>query len=179
MALGNNLKTIKRDNLIPEKKKGAPPKVNAKEKIESKSKAKQKIKELTVTPAKVELTKSANLVETVLLGGKEDSPTTIKLIPSRRKSVRKTKVVLEGSLSLLEAEAIKECMLSTFKDYDLIDIQLVNVTHLDLLPMQIIKTFIIYYPNKKIKVNSDLPFDIKIIVERAGFGSLMFNEKVA
>lgn len=190
MALGNNLKRIKRDNLIPEKKKGAPPKAKAKEKIESKSKANPKIKEALVAPseqqekivqppAKVELTKSANLVEKVLLGGKEDSPTSIKLIPSRRKSVRKTKLLLEGSLSLLEAKAIKECLLSTFKDYDLIDIQLVNVTHLDLIPIQLIKTFINYYPNKKIKVDSDLPFDIKIIVERAGFGSLMFNEKAA
>lgn len=191
MALGNNLKRIKKDSLIPEKKKGSTTKINTQAKIKSTPIAKPKKNEAlvgiseqrkkSVQPPvkKVELTVSANLDEKVLLGGKEDSPTTIKLIPSRRKSVRKTKLVLEGSLGLLEAKALMECLLTTFKDYDLIDIQLVDVTHLDLIPLQLIKTFISYYPDKKVKVDSNLPFDMKIIVERAGFGSLMFNEKAA
>ena len=186
MALGNNLKRMKKDSLIPEKKTKAPAKAKAK----PAPKAKPKKKEVLVAPTeqkkkdiqpskKVELSLSANLDEKVLLGGKEDSATTVKLIPSRRKSVRKTKLVLEGSLSLLEAEDLKECLLNTFNDYELIDIQLTNVSHLDLIPIQLIKTFINYYPDKKVKVDSDLPFDIKIIVERAGFGSLMFKEEVA
>ena len=69
--------------------------------------------------------------------------------------------------------------MTTFNEYDIIDIQLLNITQLDIIPVQMIKTFVGHYPDKKITVDSDLPFDIKIIVERAGFSSFMFKEEVA
>lgn len=219
MALGNNLKRVKKDSLIPEKKKETPDKksktpvkskTDKKEVIQAAPKAAKPTKSgasKTQQPKKVAVAKSkkaepksapntkapekvapsstmqpsmkANLEERVLLGGDENSTITVKLIPSRRKSVRKTKIVLEGSLSLLEAEAIKDCLLSTFKDFDLIDIQLSEITHIDIIAIQLIKVFIDSHPDKTIKVDSELPFDIKLIVERSGFGSLMFKEEVA
>ncbi len=221
MALGNNLKRIKKDSLIPIKKKEkAKDKKKAKAKfaLKEKTKVKTKVKKIVkakvaavkikasakpkVAPAKAKekkvetvakpkptiikktaietkLTIAANLEERFLLGGEDGSTLTVKLIPSRRKTVRKTKMIFEGSLSLLEADAIKSCLLTTFSEYDLIDIQLQNISHLDLIPIQLIKAFISFYPDKKVKVDSELPFDIKIIAERAGFGSLLFNEDVA
>ncbi|MCB0495879.1 MAG: hypothetical protein KDC79_07065 [Cyclobacteriaceae bacterium] len=196
MALGNNLKRLKKDSLIPEKKKEtvsepkvkkvARPKASVPEK--KKDSTPKKNKEEVAQTAPVSETKAtsaaqpimaANLEEKILLGGDGNSSITAKLIPSRRKSVRKTKLIFEGSMSLLEAEAIKDCLLTTFNEYDLIDIQLSNITQLDIIPIQLIKAFVGYYPDKKVKIDSDLPFDIKIIVERAGFGSLMFKEEVA
>lgn len=213
MALGNNLKRVKKDTLIPDKKnestakpkakkmaaakskkeaqakivKGATPKIETKPKTvkeaapkkEKKVAAPVEVAEVkeTITPSKPVM--AANLEEKVLLGGDEGSAITAKLIPSRRKSVRKTKLVFEGSLGLLEAEAIKDCLMTTFNEYDIIDIQLLNITQLDIIPVQMIKTFVGHYPDKKITVDSDLPFDIKIIVERAGFSSFMFKEEVA
>lgn len=181
MALGKNLKRVKKDSLIPDKNK------TVKKKTPDKSISKKK-----VTPKKVIETKEktnkdapkvpsqvANLKEKILVGGKENSPLTIKLIPSRRKSVRKTKLVMSGRMTFAEAEQIKDCFISTFNDYDLIDIQLDDVKELDLIPVQMIKTFINHFPDKKIKVDSSLPLDIKIIIERAGFGSLMFKEEAA
>lgn len=232
MALGSNLKRVKKDNLIPEKKKettakakktasGSKSKPQKEEIIKAPPKTKRstpvaasKVKESkpasTTTAKKSEpvaaskakkteaapspkepkskaspaskaanLTLKPNLEEKVLLGGDDSSAITVKLIPSRRKSVRKTKLVFEGSLSLLEAEAIKDCLLSTFNDFDLIDIELSNITHIDIIAIQLIKVFIDSHPDKTVKVDSDLPFDLKIIVERSGFGSLMFKEEVA
>ncbi len=121
----------------------------------------------------------ANLNEKIVLGGTDNAPITAKLIPSRRKTVRKTKLVFEGSMSLLEGEAIKDCLLATFNDYDIIDIQLTNITQLDLIPIQLIHICINSFKDKKIKVDADLPFDIKMVVERAGFGKLMFKEEAA
>lgn len=221
MALGNNLKRIKKDSLIPSKKekvKKGKPKVKAAAKTKTKvdaNKPKAVIKETkkvakpkviaikkeskkatkailkakaekgtaTQKPAKivdaVKPKEIVNLDEKFLLGGNEGDPITAKLIPSRRKTVRKTKLILEGSLSLMEADEIKKCLISTFTDYDIIDIQLQNITHLDIIPVQLISLFIKFYKNKKVKVDSDLPFDMKIVVERAGFGSLMFKEEAA
>ncbi|MEN8247442.1 MAG: hypothetical protein ABFS32_00795, partial [Bacteroidota bacterium] len=67
----------------------------------------------------------------------------------------------------------------TFNDFDLIDIVMENVKQIDLIPIQLINVFIRNYPDKTVKVDSDLPFDIKIIIERGGFGSLMFKEEAA
>ncbi len=247
MALGNNLKGIKKDSLIPEKKAKpkkakavAKPKVKAAVKSKAKASAKPKVelvekatvvkskikkvskptttsvntkggikkkttpkdgapkvKKTPVKPAakaapkvdkKEEVTKPAaaikpseisNQNEKILIGGEDGAPITAKLIPSRRKTVRKTKLIFEGSLSLIEAEAIKDCLVTTFTDYDIIDIQLENITHLDIIPIQMINVFIGCFPDKKVKVDSDLPFDMKIIVDRAGFGPLMFKEEAA
>jgi len=237
MALGNNLKRIKKDSLIPEKKKEkekATEKSTLKAKLKNAKKPKSKKKarskkslsikpeakaapKLKVVPAKSKIkahkkealiavktkevkttpkpipekreikkptvenkpSMAASLDEKILVGGEGGSTLTVKLIPSRRKTVRKTKMIFEGSLSLLEAGSIKDCLLSTFNDYDLIDIELRNISHLDLIPIQLIKVFISYYPAKKVKVDAELPFDIKIIAERAGFGSLLFKEEAA
>lgn len=229
MALGNNLKRIKKDSLIPSKKEKpaitkskviakaklkAPiskviaspkPRVKPAKKIKSVAKKikviakpkkeikvskpviisnEKKIKEaLSKKTTKSAITnkpkENANLDENILLGGEEGATITAKLIPSRRKTVRKTKLIFEGSLSLMEAEAIKKCLITTFTDYDVIDIQLLNITHLDIIPIQLIKLFISFYPDKKVRVDSELPFDMKIIVDRAGFGDLMFKEEAA
>jgi len=205
MALGNNLKRIKRDSLIPAKKakvtKEKPkaalkqkakvsPKVVAKKKTSVKKPITSKViaplelkKPIDKKPkTSIEILDSKqveNLNERIILGGTKGAVTTAKLIPSRRKTVRKTKLIFEGSLSLTEADAIKGCLITTFTDYDIIDIQLQNITQLDIIPIQMIKLFINYYSDKKVKVDSDLPFDMKIIVERAGFGSLMFKEEAA
>lgn len=229
MALGNNLKRIKKDSLIPSKKEkpaltkskvttklkvkapiskvkaSTKPKVKPAKKIKLVAKKvkeiakpkkeikvskpvivsnEKKIKEVlakkTTTSAIVnKLKENANLDENFLLGAEEGASITAKLIPSRRKTIRKTKLIFEGSLSLLEAEAIKKCLITTFTDYDVIDIQLLNITHLDIIPIQLIKLFIGFYPDKKVKVDSELPFDMKIIVDRAGFGALMFKEEAA
>ncbi len=199
MALGNNLKRIKKDSLIPSKKESAP-KSKAKITVAKKPKAKKKTSpkpkvvakpkkqvevKKTIAPKKqvVEIvsnpSETAHLNERVLLGGKEGAVITATLIPSRRKTVRKTKLVFEGSLSLQEAEVIKDCLLTTFTDFDIIDIQLINITHLDIIPIQLIKVFVNSYSDKKVKIDSDVPFDIKIIIERAGFGSFMFKEEAA
>ncbi len=205
MALGNNLKRIKKDSLIPAKeikktkakaKPKAVPKQKATPKIAAKKKTgvKKTITPKVITPQKIEnpiIKKSKNPIDTptpkqgvnlnekIILGGKKGAVTTAKLIPSRRKTVRKAKLIFEGSLSLTEANSIKDCLLTTFTDYDIIDIQLQNITQLDIIPIQMINLFINYYSDKKVKVDSDLPFDMKIIVERAGFGLLMFKEEAA
>ncbi|VAW28542.1 hypothetical protein MNBD_BACTEROID06-1247 [hydrothermal vent metagenome] len=198
MALGNNLKRIKKDSLIPLKKeKTAKNKPKPKKKMSDKKvrttkiKPKQKpnVKAKPIASTKKAVSKPittsnkpteiANLNERVLVGGKKDSTISIKLIPSRRKTVRKTKLIIEGSISLPEAEILKDCLQTTFKDYDIIDIQLINITHVDIIPIQLFKMFINFYTDKKVKIDSDVPFDMKIIIERAGFGSLMFKEEAA
>ncbi|MEQ9403810.1 MAG: hypothetical protein RIM99_09510 [Cyclobacteriaceae bacterium] len=102
------------------------------------------------------------------------------LEPSKRKKIRKTKVIMEGELTINNVDTFMELINPIFKDYDFVDFFLREVTSLDLSHIQMLY----YYQNHHIKkgktvtIDADLKSDLKKIIVSAGFKELMFIPKL-
>ena len=239
MALGNNLKKVKKDSLIPKKgstaekkeerverkpsAKSAKPKSTPKKSVGSNVKAAKpkadsktatKPKKKAATKPKVTAAPEAPVVKAeasqpksperasvkeraaarvskeasgpqmnpsyddlFILGGDEDAQVNIRLQPSRRKKVKKTKMIMEGMLTLAHAEAIRDSLVSTLQDYDMIDISLQGVTQIDLAILQVLHAVKHHSDDKKITIDAVIPFDLKLVIDRAGFNELIFKQE--
>jgi hypothetical protein len=113
----------------------------------------------------------------MLVNKNEGGSISANIVPLSEGKMNKGKLILEGSMTLLEADTIKTCLHKTFDEFDDIDIHLLNIDQFDLTSIQLLAMFKGFYPNKKVIIDSDVPFDMKLVIERAGFGSLMFNQK--
>ena len=102
------------------------------------------------------------------------------LEPSKRKKIRKTKVILEGELGIKNAAAFQKKIIPVFDDYDYVDFFLKDVTVLDLSYIQMLYYLKKHFQNhgKVIKIDSALSAEVKKIVVRAGFEELMFVPKL-
>ncbi len=102
------------------------------------------------------------------------------LEPSKRKTIRKTKVYLEGELTINNVDAFTQLIHPIFKDYDYVDFNLRSITTLDLCFIQMLYHFQQSYATRKktVKVDSDMATEMKKIVINAGFEELMFIPKL-
>lgn len=103
----------------------------------------------------------------------------VKMKPSLRKTIRKTKVIVEGNLTINTVKSFLDFVPQVFESYDYVDFYLQNVESLDL---SFIQTF---YRLKEVKkseektvtVDASLPDDLKKIVTQSGFDKLVFKVK--
>ncbi len=103
----------------------------------------------------------------------------VNLKPSRRKTIKKTKVLIEGNLTINTVKQFLEYVPDVFKSYDYVDFYLHNVESLDLSFIQSL------YHLKNVKVNSEkevtvdaqLSDDLKKIITQSGFDKLIFKIK--
>ena len=104
----------------------------------------------------------------------------IHLKPSRRKKIRKTKVLLEGSLTINNVNQFKEEVTPLFDSYDYVDFQLKNIDRLDLSYIQMLFHLKQFYGNrnKSVTIDSELSGEIKKVVVQSGFEDLMFLPKL-
>ncbi len=102
------------------------------------------------------------------------------LEPSKRRKIRKTKVILEGDLTINNVDAFMSQIEPIFDDYDYVDFFQREVTALDLCHIQMLYYFQ-NHPNRKgktVTVNSELSADLKKVVTNAGFKEFMFIPKL-
>jgi hypothetical protein len=104
----------------------------------------------------------------------------ILLRPSKRKTVKKVKVVLEGNLSIINSKNFLKEIAPTFEDYDYIDFFLDNPTALDLSFIQSLYHLKTYYANqnKNVTIDSELPAEMKKVVVNSGFEDLIIVPKL-
>lgn len=187
----------------PQSKKPAKAKVmeQPKKKMVAKSKASKKLS--AAKPTKVKQPKAASKTQKKAVEAKtvktsvikkvkkESTPKKIerslslrnaKLIlePSKRKKIRKTKVVLEGDLSINNVDAFMSQIEPIFDDYDYVDFYQREVTALDLCHIQMLYYFK-NHPTRKgktVTINSELSTDLKKVVTNAGFKEFMFIPKL-
>lgn len=114
----------------------------------------------------------------ILVDKNEGGSISANIVPLGEGKKNKAKLIFEGSMSLLEADTIKNCLHKTFEEFDEIDIHLLNIDQLDITSIQLIAMYKGFYSRKKVIVDSEVPFDMKLLIERAGFGLLMFNQKI-
>lgn len=147
MALGKNIKI---DQLIPEIK-NAKDKNKVEVKIERKNKPKSELKNI------------------------EDETFKIWFTPSRRKKVKKVKVNLEGDLTIVNIEKVKESIAPVFDSYDYVDFVLENVSNIDVSCIQFLLAVDAHSKSikKEVTVKANLSKGLKTLVSNAGFNPLI------
>jgi len=114
--------------------------------------------------------------------GKRPTLRNAKLIlePSKRKKIKKTKVILEGDLNINNVDAFMLEIEPIFDDYDFVDFFQREVTSIDLSHIQMLH----YFKNhpgrngKTVTINSDVSPEMKKMVTMAGFKELLFIPKL-
>lgn len=104
----------------------------------------------------------------------------VMLRPSKRKTVKKVKVVLEGNLSIINSKNFLKEIVPTFEDYEYIDFFIDNPTALDLSFIQTLYHLKTYYANqnKNVTIDSELPAEMKKVVANSGFEDLLIVPKL-
>ena len=101
------------------------------------------------------------------------------LEPSKRKKIRKIKVILEGELNINNVDEFRLQIEPVFKDYDFIDFRQQEVTSLDLPHIQLMYYFQNHFKKSKtVTIDSNLSVELKKIIVNAGFEELMFIPKL-
>ncbi len=169
MALGKNIRV---DKLIPELKEESP----IKEKLNTSLKKSADSKKAIVN--KDEIKKK----EDKAIEFEEYFEDGIKFIvePSRRKSVSKVKVFIEGKLGVYNAEYLTNKIKEVIVSYNVIDIKLRNIEDLDLSSIQIFHYFTNHYNDgKKIVLFhiEDLSINLKTLLVKTKYNNIMFKNK--
>lgn len=103
----------------------------------------------------------------------------VSLKPSRRKTIKKAKVLVEGSLTINTVNQFLEFIKDTFNRFDYVDFYLQNVELLDLSFVQALyhlkeaKAKI----EKVVTIDAQLSDDLKKIITQSGFDKLIFKIK--
>lgn len=100
--------------------------------------------------------------------------------PSKRRKIRKTKVVMEGDLNINNVDAYIQQVKPLFEDYDFIDFFLREATSLDLCHLQMLYYFQNHFAKqgKTVTVDADLTPDFRKIIINNGFKEFMFIPKL-
>jgi len=101
----------------------------------------------------------------------------IILQPSKRKTVRKTDVFLEGELTVGNIKQLSKEVLEVFERFDIVTFYLKNVQQLDLSCIQLL-----HYINesfkdkgKKITVSCQLSDDLNALIRNSGYAGWLLN----
>lgn len=156
-------KAIKEEAAVPQKKKLA--NVQSSEEVVDVAKA-----------TKGEVTETINI---------KPAPNILrdaKLIiePSKRKKIRKTKVIMEGDLNINNVDSFVQQVLPLFDNYDFVDFFLREVSSLDLCYIQMLYHFQVDQgkKGKTVTIDADLSTDFKKVIVNTGLKELMFIPKL-
>lgn len=99
--------------------------------------------------------------------------------PSRRKSVKKAKIFIEGKLEVNNAEFLTEKIKEVITSYNIIDFKLRNIEDLDLSSIQILYYFTnVYNKGKKTIIFhiEDLPIALKTLLVKTKYNKILFKK---
>lgn len=104
---------------------------------------------------------------------------TVWVKPSRRKTIRKTRVDIEGTLTINAANFFLDHIKPVFENYDYVDFYLNKIESVDLSFIQSLyhlKTFFAKQ-DKVVTVDAQLTDDLKKIITQSGFEKLILKTK--
>ena len=109
----------------------------------------------------------------------DDKGLLVWLKPSRRKTVRKTRVEVEGTLTINSARYFLQEIRPIFNKYDYVDFYLNQVESIDLSFIQSLYHLKTYYARqeKVVTVDAQLDDDLKKIITQSGFERLILKKK--
>ena len=155
------------------KKKEKRPEKKKREKAEVKKEKSQVSALSTVTP--VEIDESIRYLNPI-----DEQNLKVNFMPSRRKTVKRININIEGELVINNIGLVKERMSDVFENYDHVDFVLSNISQIDLTPVQLFNTLkTIYEPqNKVVTVDSDLSKEDKQLMKKCGLLELITRKKL-
>ena len=111
-----------------------------------------------------------------MLEEEQSSRYSIEIIPSKRKSVKKAKIVLGGELTIGNSSAIHGEVSLAFDKYEIINFSLQEVRELDLSMIQMLHAYKtgLEKDGKSINITVDLPKELKQLVQLSGFSPLLY-----
>jgi hypothetical protein len=168
MALGKNIRV---DKLIPE----------LKEESTIEEKLNTSLKKSAVSKKAIVKKDEIKKKEVKAIEFEEHFEEGIKFIiePSRRKTVSKVKVFIEGKLGVYNAEYLTNKIKEVIVSYNVIDIKLRNIEDLDLSSIQIFHYFTNHYNDgKKIVLFhiEDLSINLKTLLVKTKYNNIMFKK---
>jgi len=168
MALGKNIRV---DKLIPE----------LKEESTIEEKLNTSLKKSAVSKKAIVKKDEIKKKEVKAIEFEEHFEEGIKFIiePSRRKSVSKVKVFIEGKLGVYNAEYLTNKIKEVIVSYNVIDIKLRNIEDLDISSIQIFHYFTNHYNDgKKIVLFhiEDLSINLKTLLVKTKYNNIMFKK---
>ena len=103
----------------------------------------------------------------------------VRLKPSRRKTIRKTRVEVEGTLTINSASYFVDEIKPVFEDYDYVDFHLNNIQALDLSFIQSLYHLkkLFGMQDKVITIDAQLSDELKKIITQSGFEKLILKTK--
>ncbi|MDH5599315.1 MAG: hypothetical protein OEY34_09325 [Cyclobacteriaceae bacterium] len=124
-----------------------------------------------------EVVQSETIIEA--LEKNADTNFRVEIIPSKRKSVKKTKIELSGELTVSNSVKINNGIKNVFKDFNIFSIVLKEVDALDLSILQLLYFYKNLYEKegKEVKISAELTNDLKELITVNGFSNLLFSSK--
>ena len=100
----------------------------------------------------------------------------VSLKPSRRKTIKKTKVLIEGNLTINTVKQFLEYVTAIFDDYDYVDFYMENIESLDLSFIQALYHLreLKAKSQKVVPIDAQLSDDLKKIITQSGFDKLVY-----
>lgn len=100
--------------------------------------------------------------------------------PSKRKKIRKTKVIMEGDLNINNVDGFIQQIKPLFDDYDFIDFSMREANSLDLSYLQMLYYFQNHFvkKGKTVTIDADLTPEFRKIIINNGFKEFMFIPKL-
>lgn len=146
-------------------------------------KRKKLIPEEDIAPqeeVQVEEVASTTNIEEVL---NEEVETSLKFIvePSRRKSVKKAKIFIEGELTIYNAKLLQTKILEALESFDLIDFKLRAIKDIDLSAIQVLfYTKELYKESDKTPTFQleELPMELKSLLVKTKYNKILFKKQV-
>lgn len=168
-----------KSKVVPKEK---PKAVVKKKPVKSKAKSvTQQEKKLEQEPVKLENVLSTSTVKKETVAFKNElREAKLILEPSKRRKIRKIKVIMEGELNINNVDAFTEQIHPIFKDFDFVDFLLREPSSVDLAHIQMLYYFQEYYAakGKTITIDSNVSTETKKIIISSGFKDLMFIPKL-
>ena len=121
-----------------------------------------------------------NTIKTENILAFELNEATFSLVPSRRKKIKKTKVLLGGRLTIANVKTFTGHVKSVFENYDEVDFFFEQIESLDLSYLQVMSYVKTHYEGKgkKVTIDADLSPDMKKIFLQSGFHTSLFQPKL-
>jgi ABC-type transporter Mla MlaB component len=123
-----------------------------------------------------------NLTEenNIALSAVNENGLNIQFIPSKRKTVKKITMVIEGDFTICNIEKVKRQQDHLLRNFDHIDVLLKNIQKLDLSAIQYLYTLRIEHAGdqKQVTLEAELGKELKELISSVGLLQLVTKTKL-
>ncbi|XOV93427.1 MAG: hypothetical protein ACFHWX_01700 [Bacteroidota bacterium] len=109
----------------------------------------------------------------------EDQDLVFSIEPSKRKTVRKARVNVEGKMNLYNAAFIVEKIGEIVNKWDIVDFKLQGITEIDLSALQTMYYYKSLFTSEEKRINFqllELPAEVNTIINKSKYNKILFQK---